>query len=107
MPEIRIVNWAKFQHYKNRNPPWIRLYRSLLDNREWHALSGDASKLLAECWMLAGGYEHGVIPMSAQDLAWRLRRNDAAQVGRLLQELAVHGFVELIGFPASAALAAC
>ena len=28
-------NWSDFQHYKERNPPWIRLHRSLLDNFEW------------------------------------------------------------------------
>lgn len=23
---IRIVNWDRYQHYKNRRPPWIKLY---------------------------------------------------------------------------------
>ena len=54
---IRIKNWEKFQHYKGRNPPWIKLHRQLLQNREWHQLSGDASKLLVECWLLASEHE--------------------------------------------------
>jgi len=44
---MKIKNWHKFQHYKHRNPPWIKLHRGLLDDPEWFALSGDASKVLA------------------------------------------------------------
>lgn len=102
---IEVVNWSRFQHYKNRNPPWIKLHRALLDNRAWAALSGDASKLLAECWLLASEYDDGAIPMTARDLAWRLRRPDASHVARLLQELATHGFVKLCEQDASAMLA--
>ena len=28
----RVKNWSKFQHYKNRNPPWIRLHVEILDD---------------------------------------------------------------------------
>lgn len=42
---IEIVDWAAYQHYKNRNPPWVKFYTSLLDSDEWFNLS-DASKLL-------------------------------------------------------------
>lgn len=102
---IIITNWDRFQHYKNRNPPWIKMHRALLDNREWHALSGDASKLLAECWLLASEYDEGAIPMNARDLAWRLRRPDAARVAECLQELSAAGFVQLVEQNASAVLA--
>lgn len=107
MASIRIVNWGRFQHYKNRNPPWLKLHRALLDNREWAALSGDASKLLAECWLLASEYDAGTIPMSTRDLAWRLRRPNETHLARLLQELAAHGFVELVDHDASTVLADC
>ena len=30
-PVIRIKDWDKLQHYKDRNPPWIKIYRHLLD----------------------------------------------------------------------------
>lgn len=50
---FRVRNWDKFQHYKNRNPPWIKLHTSLLEDYEFASLQ-DASKLLAICiWMLA------------------------------------------------------
>lgn len=53
MRHFRVRNWDKFQHYKNRNPPWIKLHTSLLENYEFGCLH-DASKLLAMCiWLLA------------------------------------------------------
>lgn len=41
-----VKNWRQFQHYKHRNPPWIKLYTHLLDDYEFGCLP-DASKLLA------------------------------------------------------------
>ena len=35
---LRVKGWARFQHYRHRRPPWIRLYRSLLDDPTWHDL---------------------------------------------------------------------
>lgn len=69
---MRIRNWETFQHYKHRSPPWIRLYRTLLDNPDWYALPGGAAKLLVELWMLASEKD-GELPDSGT-LAWRLRR---------------------------------
>jgi len=45
MRYLRIVDWAKLQHYKDRNPPWIKLHTDLLDNYKFACLP-DASKLL-------------------------------------------------------------
>jgi hypothetical protein len=101
---IEIVNWGEFQHYNKRLPPWIKLHRSLLNKREWHALSGDASKLLAECWLVAAEHKDGWIEKSTADLAWRLRRGDQ-ETARLLKELEAQGFILLINHDASGALA--
>lgn len=63
MVEYRIRNWAKFQHYRNRNPPWIKLHFELLSSRDWVALD-DASRVLAiACMLLASrnDKEQGVI----------------------------------------------
>lgn len=73
---IRIKNWRKFQHYKHRDPPWIKLHRALLDDREWFSLDGDASKMLANCWLLASELD-GVLP-SLADMAFRLRMTEKA-----------------------------
>ena len=94
-PLIRIRNWDQFQHYKKRSPVWIKLYRDLLRKREWRVLSPQASKLLVDCWLLAAeGENNGKIDMTLGDLAWELR-DDEAEVGRALQELAAQGFLDL------------
>lgn len=40
-----IRNFERFQHYSNRKPPWIKLYRDLWRDREFFRLS-DKSKLV-------------------------------------------------------------
>jgi hypothetical protein len=40
---ISIVGFDKLQHYKNRNPPWIKLYVDLWENHEFDRLP-DATK---------------------------------------------------------------
>ena len=48
-----VKGWDEFQHYKDRNPPWIKLHNHLLDDYEFECL-GDAAKGHLLCiWMLA------------------------------------------------------
>jgi len=68
---VRIRNWEKFQHYKERKPPWIKLYREILDDIEWHNLPGEAAKGLIMLWLIASE-ENGYLPDS-KTLAFRLR----------------------------------
>jgi len=51
---FRVRNWEQFQHYKDRNPPWIKLHFALLASEDWVTLD-DASKLLAVVCMLIMG----------------------------------------------------
>jgi hypothetical protein len=64
MTELRIKNWAQFQHYKKRNPPWIKLHFSILSSADWVMLD-DASRLLAVVCMLIASKHDGNIPASA------------------------------------------
>jgi hypothetical protein len=58
---LRVKNWAEFQHYKDRNPPWIKLHRALLDDYEFSRLQ-DASKAhLVLIWLFAS-QKDGAIP---------------------------------------------
>ena len=53
MNYLRVNNWKKFQHYKDRNPPWIKLHRDLLRDYDFICLQ-DASKMqLILIWLLA------------------------------------------------------
>ena len=35
MKNLTIKNWHKFQHYKDRNPPWIKLHYEILTRPDW------------------------------------------------------------------------
>ena len=53
MKTISIKNWETYQHYKDRNPPWIKLHRDILTDYEFSVLP-DASKAhLVGLWILA------------------------------------------------------
>lgn len=53
MNTFRVKNFEKFQHYKDRAPPWIKLYNGLLEDYEFGGLP-DASKMhLIAIWLLA------------------------------------------------------
>ncbi len=71
---MKIKNWAKFQHFKDRRPPWVKLYRDLLDDMQWHELDPLSSKVLVTLWLLASEDENqeGKLP-DIKTLSWRMR----------------------------------
>jgi hypothetical protein len=71
---MKIKNWSKFQHFKDRKPPWVKLYRELLDDIEWHLLDPKAAKVLTMLWLIASEYD-GELPDS-KTLAFRLRLSE-------------------------------
>lgn len=73
-----IKNWAKFQHFKDRRPPWIKLYRDILDDQDWHDLDGDSAKTLVALWLLASedANHNGALP-DVRNIAFRLRQPEA------------------------------
>lgn len=79
---IEIVGWSDRQAYKDRDPKWVKLYRSLLRNREWREMPDSASKLLIDLWLLVAekgeGTNHsrtGFLDMTAEEIAWEVRRD--------------------------------
>lgn len=58
---LRVRNWETFQHYKERNPPWIKLHFALLASEDWVTLD-DASRLLAVVCMLVASRHKGEVP---------------------------------------------
>jgi hypothetical protein len=71
---MQIKNWKKFQHFKDRKPPWVKLYRDVLDDLEWYELDPLASKVLVMCWLIASE-DDGKLP-PAKTLAFRLRMTE-------------------------------
>jgi hypothetical protein len=84
---MRMRNWKKFQHYKRRKPPWIRLYKDLLEDPQWCCLDSDARCMLASCWLLASEDKEmsGLLPDIAT-IAFKLRmteENVARQISKI------------------------
>jgi hypothetical protein len=68
MDYIEITKWIEFQHYKNRNPIWIKLYNSLLDNELFELLKDDSKLLYILLLMLNSRKGNGNIPASPEYL---------------------------------------
>jgi len=66
---LAVKNFDKFQHYKDRSPVWIKLYRSLLRDYEFASLPDAARGQLLLIWLLASE--------TGNELP-----NDAAWIGR-------------------------
>jgi hypothetical protein len=86
-------NWKSFQHYKDRDPPWIKLHRGLLNNYEFFSLPVASRALAPLLWLIASENEDGKIVTSLDALAFRLHmtRGDLADA---LSPLVQGGFFE-------------
>jgi len=66
-------NWKEFQHYKDRCPPWIKLHRDLLNNREFMSLPLASKALAPLLWLLASEEKDGCFQADSEELVFRLR----------------------------------
>ncbi len=100
MKYLRIRNFEKFQHYKDRNPPWIKMYAELWGDFHFFKLA-DASKAhLLGLFMLASKTDNR-IPL---DLTWM--KHEIRATGEIdVDALLASKFVETIGRSASKTLA--
>ena len=65
-------NWAVFQHYKDRCPPWIKLHRDLLNDRAFMRLPIASKALAPMLWLLASESKDGIFDGSLDELVFRL-----------------------------------
>ena len=65
-------NWAVFQHYKDRCPPWIKLHRDLLNDRSYMRLPIASKAIAPMLWLLASESKDGVFDGSLDELVFRL-----------------------------------
>lgn len=84
-------NWDEFQHYKKRNPPWIRLYNRLLNDYKFHRLHVASRALAPMLWLLASEFENGEITASPEEIVFRLRQPGTEILSALL-DLVAAGF---------------
>jgi hypothetical protein len=69
---LLVKNWDEYQHYKQRNPPWIKLHIKLLNDRKFTALSCASRGLLMQLWVLASE-DDGRILNDIEEIKFRLR----------------------------------
>ena len=84
---IKIKNWEQFQHFKDRCPPWIKLHRNILEQRDINTISDRSFRVLINLWLLASEDKdkEGKIP-EIDDISFRLRM-DKKEISKALQEL--------------------
>lgn len=66
-------NWKTFQHYKDRSPPWVKLHKNLLDDRDFMRLPIASKALAPLLWLLASESKDGSFDASMDELSFRLR----------------------------------
>jgi len=101
---LRIVDWSRRQHFKDRRPPWIKAYVDRLDSRTrdgaaFSQLSRDAMLLFSLLEMLASQQDQpGLVPDEAGWIAYELRllRLTSRQISKLISELKSVRLVESI-----------
>lgn len=88
---FRVKNFETFQHYRDRNPVWIKLYNSLLEDYEYASLP-DASKAhLIAIWLLASRSKNK-LPFDTPWIAGRIGATETPD----LEGLCEAGFIELL-----------
>jgi len=69
---LKPKNWDKFQHYRDRCPPWIKLHRDILNDRIFASLPIASKALAPLLWLLASESKDGEFDAASNELAFRL-----------------------------------
>lgn len=57
---LRVKRWEEFQHYRDRDPVWIKVYGRLLDDADFLALPEAAQGQLVKLWLLASRCQNNI-----------------------------------------------
>ena len=60
-PHFKVANWADYQHYRDRAPVWIKLYRTIITSEMWVSCD-DASRVLAVACLVIAAENDGCVP---------------------------------------------
>ena len=86
---IVVPGWEKFQHYRDRNPVWIKTYIDLLDRDDYLDLTPGCRAVLHGVWLLTAR-RRGVVRASSLPRALNMRVTSLQ-----LERLNEAGWVEL------------
>jgi len=81
---LRVRNLGKYQHYRNRNPPWVKLHRDLLEDYEFEQLP-DATKAHAMLLLLLAARLENEIPNDPEWIARKIGARSRVEVAKLLE----------------------
>jgi len=89
MEFFRVTNWDQYQHYKDRDPTWIKLYARLLDDYAFATLPDNGKWHLIGIFLLASKQGNRI----PGDPRW-VRKKIAARTRVDLEALLAAGFIE-------------
>lgn len=89
---LALADWATMQHYRDRNPPWIKVYRTLLDDIRFQRLDVPAQAALLPLMLLASETREGHLPDDISVIAFRLRKSEE-EISSALQQLILAGYI--------------
>lgn len=92
----RVKNWGEYQHYKDRNPSWVKLHKRLLDDYEFQCLPVASRALAPMLWLLASESQEGTIDGDLRKIAFRLHMTES-DVQEAIEPLVTGGFLECSG----------
>ena len=87
---IVVRNWQRFQHYKDRDPYFIKLYTELQHDENWLRLSGHQRAVLVGIW-LEYASSRCQLPLDTASLTRRLALRVSS---RTLEALNHAGWIE-------------
>ncbi len=79
---FKVKNYAKFQHYKDRAPPWIKLYNETLENYEFGSLADATKGQLIGIWLLASRTDNK-LPYDPKWIASKINATDPVDLDAL------------------------
>jgi len=88
-PKLRVPNWEAHQHYKDRNPPWIKLYNTLLEDYDFATLPDLSKGHLILIWLYASRTKNE-IPSDPGFLKFKLGLHEMPDLKGLVEA----GFLE-------------
>lgn len=81
---LRVRSLSKYQHYRDRNPPWVKLHRDLLEDYDFEQLP-DATKAHAMLMLLLAARLGNEIPNDPDWIARKIGARSKVDVAKLLE----------------------
>jgi len=81
---FKVTNLNKYQHYAHRNPPWIKLYRTILSDHKIFCLS-DASKFHFIAIILLASRDDNILPFDPEYIGRQIGATSKVDLNVLIE----------------------